>query len=160
MPSHLALMSRQFFNETGNPTLQVYIERLSKFAKAHGRAIEQVLFEARDAEESTALHNAAKCGSLPVIQYIVAQQPLLIDLTDNQGNTALHWLARGKNSVAVSFVLKVSESAARYRPNSANESPLQLSLWRDNHLNFQILIQGAYWDKVTYIYLSETRKYS
>lgn len=141
------------YSATEDTDLNRLITEISLSAKAHNISVSAILLKTKDGRRGfNPLHVAAFRGNLPAVKYILAQQPAMIDLTDYEGNTPLHWASKTKNSAVLSFILSKSVADARYLLSLRRQSPMLLSLDATTASNFNILFEGAHWDEVRIAY--------
>ncbi|TVU45219.1 hypothetical protein EJB05_04695, partial [Eragrostis curvula] len=77
----------------------------------------------------TALHQAVLGGHIQIVEILLAQRPELIDLTDSDGNNALHYAGQMDHTRVMETVelLLNRQSELAYKRNLNNLSPLQVA---------------------------------
>ncbi|KAL6906165.1 hypothetical protein ACP4OV_003766 [Aristida adscensionis] len=75
----------------------------------------------------TALHQAALCGHIHIMEILLENRPQLIDVTDSDGNNALHYAAQKNQQRAVHILLQRRQELATRGNRVKQQSPLHVA---------------------------------
>lgn len=104
---------RELLGQGANPNTHIFndgivLHFLISTPNMEGCAMEAVRhgadLKARDSQGNTPLHQAAFHGKIPLIEFLLAQDPILFDIKNDQGQTPLQYAQSADKTEAVVFL--------------------------------------------------------
>ncbi|CAH8385979.1 unnamed protein product [Eruca vesicaria subsp. sativa] len=125
---------QQLVDNHGNSLLHIAA------ASGHGNIVDYIvskfpnLVKKKNLKDETALHVAARAGSLAIVEFLVRflTESLIISAKSNNGDTALHIALKEKHEDVAFYLLSVSHDDVSFDVNNDGASPLYLAVEAGN----------------------------
>ncbi len=123
--------------------VRVIVEELISMSKVRSNRVRvSSIINCSDAFECSALHAAAREGSVPIVQLLLSVKGVNVNMTDIRGQTALHLASAHGHSLIVSLIAKCSECEMNKRLQANQDSCVHVAA-RRGHVDVLIALGAA-----------------